>query len=267
MIKSKELFQKSFRGRFSLRLHMSLILLATASSGILGSKLFHVLHVENLVIRYPLAVLLSYGVFFACIKLWLLYVSPAKAITSGKGDWLYVPSYSGHTAGGGSTPPLRGEGGEFSGAGASASFEDQSAITNEVIASPVAVKAPSTGGPSGGAGGTVSKAADALGDTDSVGTIVAIVVLATLVAAILGSAIYVVAEAPLILTDAAFNALFAASLVKRAHVIAGEDWVGSVLRHTWKPFGVTFAITFLAAAVLHAYFPQATSLAEVFRGR
>jgi uncharacterized membrane protein YgcG len=125
MIKSEELFQKSFRRSFSLRLHMSLILLATASSGILGSKLFHVLHVENVVIRFPLAVLLSYGVFFVCIRLWLLYVSPVKGITSGKGDWLYIPSYSGRSAGGGSIPPLRGGGGDFSGAGASASFENQ----------------------------------------------------------------------------------------------------------------------------------------------
>ena len=267
MIKSEELFQKTFQRSFSLRLHMSLILLATASSGVLGSKLFHVLHVENLVIRFPLAVLLSYGVFFLCIRLWLLYVSPGKGITSGKGDWLYIPSYSGHSTGGGSIPPLRGGGGEFSGAGASASFENPSVVTDEVIASSVPIKPPSTGGSSGGAGSTVSGAADALGDTDSVATIVAIVVLATLVATILGSAIYVVAQAPLILSDAAFNALFAASLVKRAHVIADEDWVGSVLRHTWKPFGVTFAIAFLAAVVLHSYFPQATSLSEVFRGR
>jgi hypothetical protein len=263
MIKGKKFFQKAFQRRFSLRLHMSLILLATAFSGILGSKLFHALHMENLVIRYPLAVLLSYGVFFLCIRLWLLYVSPAKGTTSGTYNWLNIPSSSGHSSGGGNVPSLRGGGGEFSGAGASASFDSPGAVTSEALASPVPVNAPSDGGVLGGAGKTVAGAADALGDSDSVAAIVAIIVLATLVATILGSAIYVVAQAPFILSDAAFNALFAASLVKRAHVIADEDWVGSILKQTWMPFAVTFVIAFFAAMILHSYFPQASSLSEV----
>ncbi len=265
LIKSRELFQKNFRRKFSLRLHMSLILLATACAGILGSKLFHILHVENLVIRYPLAVLLSYGVFFVCIKLWLCSVSSVRGSSSDKYSWIDIPSSPGSGSSGGSVPPLHGGGGQFSGGGASASFDSPGASTSEVLESAVPVKAPPSGGGSGGAG-HIASAADALGDSDSVAFIVAVVVLATLVAAILGSAIYVVAQAPLILSDAAFNALFAASLVKRTHAITDEDWAGSVLRHTWKPFGVTFAIAFLAAVVLHSYFPRATSLLEVFRG-
>ena len=268
MNKSEQLFQKNFRRKFSLRLHMSLILLATACSGILGSKLFHLLHIENLVLRYPLAVLLSYGVFFICVRLWLRYVSPVSFAGGGTSDaynWPNIASYSGGTSGGGSVPPLRGGGGQFLGAGASASFDDSSAVPGGVVEPPVTVEVSSGNGALGGAGRAVAGAADALGDGDSTAAIVAIVALAILVAAILGSAIYVIAQAPFILSDTAFNTLLAASLAKRAHNTAAEDWVGSILKHTWMPFAVTLLIAFAAALILHSYFPRATSLVEVFR--
>ena len=90
IIKRKETFLKDFRHRHSLRIHMSAILLATALSGVLASKLFLMLNVDNFVVRYPLAVLFAYMVFFMCIKLWLVYVSPKKQNRSTSADWLDV---------------------------------------------------------------------------------------------------------------------------------------------------------------------------------
>lgn len=76
-------------------------------------------------------------------------------------------------------------------------------------------------------------------------------VLAAVVAAILGSAIYVVSEAPIILSEAAFEGLLAASLVKKARKIDDEDWIGSIFKTTWKPFATTLTVALIAAFILH----------------
>jgi len=54
IINRKEIFTKDFRQRHSLRFHMSAILVTTALSGVLASKLFLVFEIDNFVIRYPL---------------------------------------------------------------------------------------------------------------------------------------------------------------------------------------------------------------------
>ena len=74
----KQVFQKHLQRRFSLRLHMFIILLVTTLSGVLFSKILLMFNVVNFAIRYPLAVVFSYLVFFACIKLWLICISPSK---------------------------------------------------------------------------------------------------------------------------------------------------------------------------------------------
>jgi hypothetical protein len=261
MLKRKERFQKMFRRRFSLRLHMVLILCATASSGLLASKLFHVLHIENMVIRYPLAVLFSYLVFFACIKLWLLWVTSGRSSTSGDYGWIDIPTSSGSRGGSDLLPG--GGGGHFSGAGASGAFDETGASAGGRLASVISANDAADSSTTG-AGSVVGGAADIL-DGDSVAAIVAMVVLAALVATVVGSAIYVVTEAPLILSEAAFDGLLAASLAKRASLFS-EDWVGSIFKQTWKPFLITCAVTFLAALVLQRFFPAATSLTEIVHG-
>lgn len=66
--------------RFFLRFHMSLILMATVLSGLLCAKLLLLTDVDNIVIRYPLAVLCAYLVFFLFVKMWLLYLSAAQPL-------------------------------------------------------------------------------------------------------------------------------------------------------------------------------------------
>ena len=81
-------FQKHLKRRFSLRLHMFIILLVTTLSGVLCSKILLMFNVTNFAIRYPLAVVLSYLVFFACIKLWLICISPSKPDKTTIVEWL-----------------------------------------------------------------------------------------------------------------------------------------------------------------------------------
>ena len=240
---------------------MGAILLTTALSGVLASKVFLVFNVDNFVVRYPLAVLFAYLVFFLCIKLWLAYVSPQKESKSNLSDWLDIPTPSSSGSGGGSIPSFRGGGGEFSGGGASASFDVDAAVATEQISA----ISEGTSGIVDGVGDVVGEAAGALGEEGGIIGVVILAVLAAVVATILGGAIYVVSEAPIILSEAAFDGLLAASLVKKARIIDDEDWIGSIFKTTWKPFATTLAVAFIAAFILHAYFPEATKLSDILK--
>ncbi len=257
----KERFLKHFRQRHVLRYHMGVILFATGFSGILISKLLFVLHVDNFVLRYAIAVILSYLVFFVCIKLWLLYISPKRATKSNLADWLDIPVPSGGSSGE-SIPVLHGGGGKFFGAGASGSFDAHSSIATEM---PVSTIAEGTSGGISGVGDVVSGAADAVGDEGGIIGIVVLAVLAALVATILGGALYIIMEAPVILSEAAFEGLLAVSLVKKTRAIDGENWMGSVFKTTWIPFAVTLGVAILVGLFLHEYFPEAHRLLDILK--
>ena len=89
------------------------------------------------------------------------------------------------------------------------------------------------------------------------------IVLVVLVVTILASAAVLVHGAPDILSEAAFEGLLAASLIRRARVISETAWAGSVLKTTWKPFAVILGVAFLSGAVLHSVFPQAVKLTDI----
>ena len=233
IIKRKEIFTKDFRQRHSLRFHMSAILVATALSGVLVSKIFLVFKVDNFVIRYPLAVLFVYLIFFLCIKLWLWYVAPRKKTRSSLAEWLDIPTPSSSGSGGGNIPSFHGGGGEFSGAGASASFDAPATILSET---PITTISEGSSGIADGVGDVVGEAAGALGEEGGIVGIVVLAVLAAVVAAILGSAIYVVSETPIILSEAAFEGLLAASLAKKARIIDDEDWIGPHFQNDLEAF-------------------------------
>lgn len=242
---------------------MVAILVATACSGVIASKLLLLAGLDSLAIRYPLSVVSAYLVFFSCVKLWLVYVT-AERHTGGSrlSDWLDLPDLSGSGGGsGGGGMRFRPGGGQFGGGGASSSFElpavgltDHGGAVGEAAS-----------GAADGAGGVVGEAAGALGDEGGIAVIVALTVLATLVATILGSTVYVIYEAPVILSEAAFEGLLAASLIRGTKRISGGDWVGSIFSTTWKPFLVTCSVALIAGIVLNFYFPGASKITEILR--
>jgi hypothetical protein len=260
-VKKRASFLADFRQRHSLRFHMSVILLATALSGVLASKLFLACRIDNFTLRYPLAVLLAYGVFFLCIKLWLAYLSPRQSRVDCSDLLDLNPSGTGGS-GSADLASFHGAGGEFSGAGASASFESPLGVVGE---SPLASVSEGASGALEGVGDVVGGVADALGDEAGLVGVVVLALLTALVAVILGGAVYVISEAPVILSEAAFDGFLAVSLVKKVRIIDGEGWLGGVFRTTWKPFAVTLAASFLAALMLHAYFPAATRLSDILK--
>jgi hypothetical protein len=254
----KQAFERHLQRRYSLRLHMFVILLATTLSGILFSKILLFFDVIDFKVRYPLAVVFSYLVFFVCIKLWLAWIASVKESKTSATDWLDLttPSFRGGTEK--VLPSIHGGGGQFLGAGSSNSFDSpETALVETTVSSDLP---PLGGGKSEDIREAIGEAAGALGDDN---VIVAVIVLAVLVATILASTILLLYGAPAILAEAAFQGVLAASLIKRTKAISDKAWAGSILKATWKPFAVTLGVAFFGGAVLHIYFPRVVRLADI----
>ncbi len=259
-------FAARFQKRYRLRWHMSLILLATVSSGLLATRVMLALHLHNVVVRYPLAVVSAYLLFFVWVKLWLKFLVPAPVSRTGRdssGGWLNIPGGSSSSGtSGGSGKGFGGGGGNFGGAGATGGFAESAAVLTEGTAAEAAAAGSETGS------GAASAAGDAIGDAvssvdDSKGCLVALALLA-IAALICGAGIYLVYQAPFILSEAAFEAMLAGGLVRGTRRIERGDWMGSVFRATWLPFALTLLLSLLAGWLIHHYFPGVTRISELF---
>ncbi len=251
---NRQKFISTLKKRFSLRLHMTLILLATSMAGVLASKGMLTLGLHNVAIRYPVTVLFAYGVFFAAIKIWLwLMTDPPVSSNRDTGhnmlDFIDIPFPSGSSG----QAAFSGGGGSFGGGGASADFGD----TLEGMAS--------------GAGDALGGVGDAVGDAvgsvaDDEGGLVLVVVLgllAVLLFSVLGVGVFLVWQAPTILAEAAFDAVLAASLVRSSKKMNEPDWMGSIFKTTWKPFAVVLLLATASGWAMHHYLPKASRMMDV----
>jgi hypothetical protein len=91
-----------------------------------------------------------------------------------------------------------------------------------------------------------------------------VLALLAIAALVCGAGIYLVYQAPFILSEAAFQALLAGGLAHRARRIEQGDWLGSVFRATWIPFVLTLLLSLLAGWLIHHYFPEVTRISELF---
>jgi len=249
--------ERTIVARHAVRLHLALILAACFGAGLLATKLLLNAGVGSMLLRYPVALIAAYAVFLGGIRLWLAYAgygggrwgAQGSSVRRHGADWLGnlpdVATSSGRAGGG----ELRG-GGNFGGAGASADFADASAGGDSQV--PAAGLLSSFRGKGGGSFD--------LGDDGWV-----LVALVAVAAAVLGAGVYLIYMAPTVLSDAAFAALLSGGLVRSTRRIGAGGWVGSVVRDTWIPFAVVFALTMVFAAVAHHYHPDARTVHELIR--
>lgn len=272
MHQHKITFTERFKNRLPLRLHMTLIILATGLSGLLTTRCLLAAGVESIVIRYPLAVLFSYFVFFILIKLWLKYlavtnVQQVREKKSPLGDALSnidIPT-CGDSGGSfsGSGGHFAGGGGQFSGGGASGGFDHVGVLITEGPGNTVVEHGGSALGDT--VGDVAGEAVSALGDEGGLVGIVVLAVIGTVVAIVLGAGVYMIYEAPFILSEAAFEVVLAASLVRSSRAMNDPDWIGSVFRTTRLPFGISLLIAWVGAMVIHSYYPEVTRISELMR--
>jgi hypothetical protein len=263
-------FTERFKKRHSLRFHMSLILIATVCSGVLVTKMLLALHLENVMLRYPLTVIFAYLIFFISVKLWLKYIAPVPVIqkvhsnSPDLGDVLpdmpiSCPS-DGYIRVG---EVFHGGGGGFDGGGATESFGEVSKAFTDSSSDILSGSIDTSGGIGDAVGDVVGGVAEGLGDEGGVVAMVVFAALAAIMAVVVGAGVYLVYEAPFILSEAAFEFILAASLVRGTKRIDTADWMGSVFKTTGIPFVVTLALATLAGYLIHHYFPEVTRLPEL----
>lgn len=248
----KQKFKKKFAKKVFTRFHMTLILLGTILSGIIFSKILLVAGLNHIILRFIVVLVFAYFSFFILMKLWLYYltgpyrkskitenlVDTADTITS-------VPDFSPAI----SAPNMSGHGGEFGGGGASGVWAEVGGVAE--TASTVGETATEA------AGEAVSGLADEGG--------IILISLIILLIALFGGGIYLIYEAPVIISEAAFEFILATTLIKKARSIDSPNWIGSVFRATWPAFALTLVLTIIAGWVIMTYCPQAIKITDAFR--
>lgn len=204
----KRRFVAGVRQGFWVRFHMALILTAVALAGAVANKLMLRAGLESMAARYPLAILASYAVFFVMVRVWIAYVRAADPRLGGP---MAIAAAAAMVA-----PP--GQPGR----------KRSHLPPNASDAADLALDGPDI----------VGDVASGMGIDDGV----ILLVFVLLLVAIFGAGAYVIWEAPVILTEAAFSAVLAAALRRASIEDLGLRWAGVVLRKTVVPFLIVAAM-------------------------
>ena len=240
--------------RFWIRLHMSLILLGVTLSGIASGKLLQLVGV-SIVYRYAITVIVSYAVFLVLIRLWLWLVTPRIAVRrteapsqSSSGsvdlpDGIVLPD--GILDEGEGASEFSGAGGEFGGGGASASFGES---------------ASSSSGSSSSSGGGFD-----IGDVDDARALILLAAIAIVAALLAGVWVYIIYQAPVILSEAFLQVLLASGMFKKAKSMHTAGWVGSVVGATKFPLLIVLLLSVGLAFLISTFCSEAQTIVQAVR--
>lgn len=218
------------------RVQMSLIVGLTGASGLLFSYILLQLGMNSMALRYPLALLMAYGVFLVLLWLWLRTRAE---------DYLDIPDLSGLAPGGSNgsgngTPTFEGGGGNFGGGGASGSFDGP--VSLEPDASPL------------------SEAASAVDGADELAIPLLVIVFALGLAL---ASLYVVYAAPILFAELLVDGALSYALYRRIKAADSPHWLESAVRRTALPFVLTGIFVSATGAAMAAYAPGAHSIGQV----
>jgi hypothetical protein len=269
-------FCNALSHRYFIRLHMSAMLALVLLSGALASRLLLAAGVTSMGLRYPIAVLLSYLMFFGLVRIWLAYVcrvaaARRKASEGPSGDGSLLDGWSGSGSGGGGGGGggvSSGGGGRFfsggggsGGGGSSGGFDADVADARPSIAVPIQSQpAPAVGGGGGGHSGGGGGGFDIDGDG-----ILLLILFVLLVVAIFGAGAYLVYQAPTILSESAFQAVLAGGLVRATRSSHDPGWAGSLLKKTAIPFALVLVLAGVFGWQARRLCPAARTAREVMR--
>lgn len=222
------------------RLQMALIVALTGAAGFLAAHLLRLAGVDAMLLRYPMAVLLAYGVFLLLMWIWIRW------------RWDNVLDGLSPDVGGGGLsppgsalePPWSGVGGRSGGGGASASWSE-SAPQSEVEVSEVPLA------------GLVE---------DEAGLpLLALLGIVALVAAVLLASVWVVWSAPVLMAELLVDAAIAGGLYRRMQGMQEQGWWRVCVTHTiWPLLGLLLFFVVLGW-LAQELAPGATHLLQVIQ--
>ena len=260
-VSAKRRFTDFVEKKFSIQAHMWLIIIGTVLSGVLFSRFLLALRITSMGIRYPIAVLLSYGAFFSFIKLWFLFVIDAEKF-SNLGPSARVPEAeekiiddairaitpAGLSRGSGT---ITAQALEEARAGEKSNATSGENVTGALDASVDLADAGFSVGDMVAADEGCAVGCVAFG---FVGFLVGFIYI--------GSA-WLIFEAPAILSEALFQALLAGSLLRRMRQMEAPNWVGGVFGLTWKLFLLMAFLAMGTGIIAKASCPMAIKISEV----
>lgn len=216
------------------RLQMALIVVLTGAAGFLASHVLRLAGMDAMLLRYPLAVLMAYGVFLLLMWIWIRWRWDAVAdgLSSGRGG------------SGSQGSPWSGSGGRSGGGGASASWGESAASSRT---------------------GADSTSLLDVADGEAGLPLLAILGIIALVATVLLASVWVVWSAPVLMAELLVDAAIAGGLYKRMQGMQAQGWWRLCLSHTiWPLLGL---LVFFAGLgwLAQELAPGAVSLVQVFK--
>ncbi len=261
---NKEKLHKLVKARFWPRVHMSAILLCVSLAGAGFGKILLEIGVTSLPLRYATAVLLSYAVFLVMVRIWLWYLSPRRKADAGGGS-RFVDGSLGDVSSirlpDGPIPEadvFRGGGGAFGGGGASTSW------TEGGSSSAANLPAASASGSSSSDSSDLPSIGD-LGDVDDPRALILLLLLVAALAILGGVWIYLVVQAPVIVSEALFQLLMASGMYKKTKAMHEEGWMGSVWRTTWKPLCLVLLLSGAVGFAVQYVCPHAVKISAALK--
>jgi hypothetical protein len=246
---------------------MFMILLATGLTGLLCSKALLHIGVSRMAVRYGIAIVVSYLLFFLFTKLWLLYIGIGRhgrsnndkgESSSWRPDFIPLPGGSDASAGAGGS--FRGfGGGSFGGGGAARSI-----IGGDSLAG--AIEGVSS---DSGVSGVGEVAGQAVGGTLDIGddfglALIAIILLVALALSSVVVSVYLIWSAPAILSEAAFQVLLVTSFAGKVRQVEKTGWEISVFKATWWGFLLVLTFSVAFGAIAQKANPAAVTVKDFF---
>lgn len=229
---------------FMPRFQMSLILLFTGFVGFLSSFLFLHCGVNQMWLRYPLAILSAYVAFLLLLRLWLAFHRSQSNLDFDVHFDLPIGSNSGGTPTS-SADFSFGGGGDFGGGGAGGSWGDSVSSTSSF---------------SGGDSSILNGVSFDI-DLQEIGLVLLAVI------ALLGglfASLYVVYIAPVLLAEILVDGLLLRGLRKRVKHIERNHWLQTAVRKTLLPVLLCVLFFGIAGSALQMAVPEAKSIGEVW---
>ena len=260
----KRRFADRIRRSYFVRFHMFIILLATIMSGVICSKILSMFGISRMPVRYGIAIIVSYLLFFLFVKLWLLYIGVERHLRStkdkggsGSGWSDLIPSLRGSGSGGGTPRLFSG----FGGGGVGGTITDGPPR----MAVPVGVGSDPGVSASGGGGGAgnILEGVSSIGDEGFL-KFVAILLLVALVLSVVVVGGYLIWFAPHILSEAAFQVLLVTGLSRKLRQAKETGWEISILGATWWCFLLILVFSVAFGIVVQLYNPAAVTVRDLF---
>lgn len=252
------------------RLQMMLMVLMTGLIGFLSS--FILLHsgMQTMWLRYLCAFGIAYIGFIGLLRVWLVTQREQVAdVAEAVLDIAYYSSRPSSSSGDAiaSMNQLSGQGGDFAGAGASASFDDAGSVSEPLIDLSETGNAASSGSSYGGgsSGSSSSGIGDTLSGVGDADDLVIPLAIAAFVLALLLSTLYVVYSAPMLLAELSVDFLLATGLYRRLKRIPETAWLGTAIKKTIWPFLITALVISASGWALQNSAPGANTLSEAWK--